>query len=275
MAEIIRMDFGRFLQHQDFALHSLIIPEVEKLADAQVTGLVATYKEKFAKFDETLKVGGKSPYSKQLADLDAVRDKIYKGMEGQVKAMLNHFDEEKAQIAYHVKVILDKYGSPVKLPYLQEDSVIKNIITDLRAYDNATEPEEEDRPVVQSLNATNDLLQIIGLLEWVDRLEEANNAFMTVYTERNVVDATVVTGATKAAREACDTAADDVFRRINALAELNGDADYIEVINNVNQLIEKEKAELAHHKSVVANRKKKKEEEAAAAAAAAAKEAEQ
>lgn len=261
MAEIIRMDFGRFLQNQDFALHGLIIPEVEKLTDEQVTGKVATYREKFTSFDESLKVGGKSPYSKQLAESDKVRDSIYNGMAAQVNVMLNHFDKQKADVAYLAKVILDKYGNPTKLPYLQEDAVLKNLIADLRVLDNKTPDEpEEDEPVVQSTGEARDLLLVIGIREWLDQLEAANNAFMAIYAERNAADATVVTGATKASREACDLAADAVFRRINALAELYGDADYIDVINNVNQLIEKEKAELAHHKAMVAARKKKNEE---------------
>ncbi len=243
MAQIQSVDFSRFLQNQDFALHELILVEVKKLSASQLTNVVTTYDGAFTKFDETLKVGGKSPYSRQLSDLDKVRDKYYTGFVAQVNAMLNHFDERKAHIAYLVKLILDKYGNPTRLPYLQEDAVIKNLIADLRVLDNATPTEpEEDEPVVQSDSEEHDLLVVIGVRDWLDRLEEANNTFMAVYSERNAVDATVVTGATRESRNATDAAAVNVFRRINALAELNGDADYIVVIDNINQLIDKEKA---------------------------------
>lgn len=88
MAEIKKVDFSKFLQNQDFTLHGLLIAEIEKLTDPKITDLRTAYKNKYAKFDEVLKVGGKSPHSQKLADLDKLQDNMYTGLAAQNRAML-------------------------------------------------------------------------------------------------------------------------------------------------------------------------------------------
>ena len=258
MAEIKKVDFSRFLQNQDFTLHGLLIAEIEKLTEPKITDLRTIYKNKYNTFDDVLKVGGKNPNSKKLSDLDLLQDKAYTGLAAQNKAMLNHFDPEKAEIAYQVDVILKKYGNPCRLAYLQEDAVIKNLIQDLEAFDNKP---GGDRPEIESLDGVTNRLEKIGLREWVDQLKMKNEEFMALYTQRNEENATIVTGATKEARDATDAACYDVVRRINALADINGEADYLTVINNINQLLDKELAALALHRTTTKKRNDKKKEE--------------
>ena len=261
MAEIKKVDFSRFLQNQDFALHALLIAEVKKLSDPKITDLRLIYTEQFTEFDDVLKTGGKSPFSQKLADLDKLQDNMYTGLAAQNRAMLNHFDPEKAEIASQVDIILRKYGNPCRLPYLQEDAVIKNLLQDLETFDN--KEEEDDRPVIESLEITNvtNRLAKIGLREWVDQLKLRNKDFMDLYARRNEADAAIVTGATKEARDKTDAAYYNVARRINSLAEVNGETDYITVINNINQLLDKELAALAAHRTTTAKRNAKKKEE--------------
>lgn len=258
MAEIRKIDLTRFLQNQDFTLHGLIIAEIAKLTDPKLTDLRTVYEEKYAKFDEVLKIGGKSPYSIKLSDADHEQDKAYTGMAAQNRAMLNHFDPEKAEIAYNVDIILKKYGNPCRLPYLQEDSVIKNLLQDLEDFDNK---KVEERPGELSLDGVVNRLEKIGLREWVDQLRDKNAEFMLLYSMRNAEDASIVTGATKTARDATDAAYYDVVRRINSLADINGDAAYITVIDNINQLLDKESAVAAAHRTTTAKRNAKKKGE--------------
>lgn len=261
MAEIKKVDFSKFLQNQDYTLHSLLIAEIDKLTDAQLNELHAAYKSKFQVFDETLKIGGKNPNSLKLSDLDKLQDNAYTGLMTITRAMLYHTDPEKVEIATQVDIILKKYGNPCRLPYLQENSVIKNLIHDLEAFDN--KEEEDDRPVIESLSLENvtNRLEKIGLREWVDQLKLKNEEFMALYAVRNEEEASIVTGATKEARNAADAAYYDVVRRINALAELNGEADYLTVINNINQLLDKELASLALHRTTTKKRNDKNKDE--------------
>lgn len=259
MAEIKKVDLSRFLQNQDFALHELLIAEIEKLTEPKLTDLKTVYKNKYTKFDEVLKVGGKSPHSQKLAELDKLQDNMYTGLAAQNRAMLSHFDPEKVEIAYEVDIILKKYGNPCRLPYLQEDAVIKNLLQDLEAFDN--KKQEDDRPVIESLEGVTNRLEKIGLREWVDQLKARNNDFMTLYAKRNEEDASIVTGATKEARNEADAAYYEVARRINSLADINGEANYLTAINNINQLFDKELAALAAHRTTTAKRNAKKKEQ--------------
>jgi hypothetical protein len=51
-----------------------------------------------------------------------------------------------------------------------------------------------------------------------------------------------------------------VFRFLNALAEVNGETDYLEIINNINRLIDRQKAILATRKTINAKRATQKPE---------------
>lgn len=66
------------------------------------------------------------------------------------------------------------------------------------------------------------------------RLKTEAARFLELFAERNAQNATIVTGATKAARLAADNAYRAAVKRLNALAEVNGDTDYIDVINAMN-----------------------------------------
>lgn len=92
------------------------------------------------------------------------------------------------------------------------------------------------------------------------RLKEANEKFISFFTNRNSQQATIVTGATKAARLETDAAYRAVVKRLNALAEVNGETDYLEIINNINRLIDRQKAILATRKTINAKRATQKPE---------------
>ncbi len=256
MTFIKNVDFSKFLINQDFALHSLILTEVQKLSHELLNPTVSIYNEKFTLLDAALKQGGKNALTQQLATLDGKRDKVYTGAAAHVRNMLNHFDEQKAAIAYEVSLIFDKYGNPTRLAYLQEGAVLVNLIADLRVYDNVPTEPEEDEPVVQSTNEVHNRLSLIGLSEWIDQLEAINNEFTAVYATRNEEQGGLVTGATGEARKEADNAYYAVARRINSLVDLYGEADFLIAVNNINQLIEKEEATLAAHRTKIANAKK-------------------
>ncbi len=64
--EIQKTDFSKFLQNQDFALHTLILAEVKKLTDEHLPAVVEPYEEALNQFDEALKNGGTSPIPNAL-----------------------------------------------------------------------------------------------------------------------------------------------------------------------------------------------------------------
>lgn len=260
MSEITALNLGLLQQDEDFGFHNIALAEFQKCKDSKITELVNNYKVKYDVFDGTMKVsGGENVLSYDVTRLDQIRDEAYIGLKRQNNVALNDFDPVIGEIARQVDIILRRNGDPTALPYLAENSAIINLVQDLEAFDN--HEEEEQRPGELSLPASSPLdgvslegvtnrLQKIGLDRWVARLKEANEKFITFFTDRNSQQATLVTGATKAARQETDTAYRAVVKRLNALAEINGDADYLEIINEMNRLIDRQRAILATRKTL-------------------------
>lgn len=267
MAEIKEFDLGKQRQEEAFGFHQLVCAETAKCTDAKVTDLQTAYVAAFAAFDKALKTGGASIISDQLLELDTQRDNAYSGLAAQIHTALRHFDPKKVATAREAELILRKYGNPNRLPYVQQNGVVHNIIQDLEAFDAGTgspdsgDGDNGDDDVLHSLNDDN-RLATIGAREWLDQLKSVNDQFLAAFATRNTAQGNVVTGETKATRHALDAAYRAVVKRINALAEVNGDAAYISVINAVNALVDRQKAVLAARKTTNANAQKKKEEAA-------------
>lgn len=264
MSAIKEFDLGKQRQEESFGFHQLACAETAKCTDAKVTALQIAYAEALAAFDKALKTGGASIISGQLLELDTQRDEAYSGLAAQIRTSLRHFDPEKVATAKEADLILRKYGNPNSLPYVQQNGAVHNIIQDLEAFDAGNNPsegggDEGGEDILRSVPAPN-RLATLGAREWLDRLKSINDQFLAAFATRNTAQGIVATGETKVARQAVDAAYRAVVKRINALAEVNGDADYISVINAVNVLVDRQKAVLAARKTTNANAKKKKEE---------------
>ena len=241
MSEIKGFDLSRLTQDENFGFHSFAIVEFEKCKDSKITEFVNNYKVKYNVFDGSMKVsGGENVLSYDVTRLDKVRDDAYRGLKRQNNVAMNDFDPVIAEIARQIDIILRRNGDPCSLPYLSD-------------------PTNSPLDGVSLEDVTN-RLQMAGLERWVMRLKEANEKFISFFTNRNSQQATIVTGATKAARQETDAAYRAVVKRLNALAEVNGETDYLEIINNINRLIDRQKAILATRKTINAKRATQKPE---------------
>ena len=269
MSEINTFNLSHLKQDENFGFHNFALAELTKCNDSKIKELVNDYKVKYNVFDETMKVGGgENVLSYDVTRLDQIRDDTYRGLKRQNDVGLNDFDPVIAEIARQVDIILRRNGDPCNLPYLAENSAVTNLIQDLEEFDNQQveeRPGELSNPASSPLdgvsldNVTN-RLQMAGLDRWVERLKEANEKFITFFTNRNNQQATIIAGATKAARLETDAAYRAAVKRLNALAEVNGDTDYLEIINNLNNLIDRQKAILAARKTLNAKKAAQKEE---------------
>ena len=252
MSEIKGFDLSRLTQDENFGFHSFAIVEFEKCKDSKITEFVNNYKVKYNVFDGSMKVsGGENVLSYDVTRLDKVRDDAYRGLKRQNNVAMNDFDPVIAEIARQIDIILRRNGDPCSLPYLAENSAVINLIQDLEEFDNHSEEEERPGELSDPTNSPLDgvsledvtnRLQMAGLERWVMRLKEANEKFISFFTNRNSQQATIVTGATKAARQETDAAYRAVVKRLNALAEVNGETDYLEIINNHPQNHQRQKS---------------------------------
>lgn len=258
MAEIKALNLSTLHQEEDFGFHKVVIVETAKCKDAKFTPVQQVYEAAFKTFDESLKQGGgENVLSKSIAKQDAVCDNLYRGLSAQVKSMVGYFDPAIAEVARQANLILKKYGNPTALPFLEEAGVLHNLLQELEVFDGST---ESDSPSEISDEITTKRLAAIHIDGWVSQLKIETARFLELFSNRNTQNAKIVTGATKAARIAIDVAYRDVVKRINSLAEVNGDTEYIGIINALNTLISRQQAILATR--VTNNEKKREEEEA-------------
>lgn len=247
MTQIKELDLGKQRQEESFGFHALASAETAKCSDEKIKPLQTAYTAALSAFDAALKTGGSHPLSETVVRLDGLRDNAYSGLAAQIRNSVHHFDPDKAATAREADLILRKYGSPCALPYLEENGVLHNLIQELKTFDNH---QSVDRPDVVLLSEpATDRLTTIGAAEWLERLEVVNTQFLEAFANRNTSQADVVTGASKAARTAVDDAYRAIAKRINALAEVNGDANYVAVINAINTLIDRQKSVLAARKT--------------------------
>ena len=267
MSEIKGFDLSRLTQDENFGFHSFAIVEFEKCKDSKITEFVNNYKVKYNVFDGSMKVsGGEKVLSYDVTRLDKVRDDAYRGLKRQNNVAMNDFDPVIAEIARQIDIILRRNGDPCSLPYLAENSAVINLIQDLEEFDNHSEEEERPGELSDPTNSPLDgvsledvtnRLQMAGLERWVMRLKEAADAatdasFVAIrgyeHSENN--------GPGAKGHQNVYNSSD----YLNALAEGNGETDYLEIINNINRLIDRQKAILATRKTINAKRATQKPE---------------
>lgn len=242
MAEIKTLNLSNNHQEEAFGFHKLAVAELGKCTDAKFTPVYQAYQGKYQAFDEALKQGGgKNVFSQPILDQDKECDKLYRGLSNQVTTMEGYyFDPALAEVARQARILLDKYGNPTALPYLEEAGVLHNLIQELEAFDGVSDSDSPSE--ISAGEITTNRLAAIHIDGWVSALKGATARFLELFAERNTQNSAVVTGATKAARLATDEAYRAAVKRLNALAEVNGDADYIDVINAMNTLIDRQTA---------------------------------
>ena len=210
-----------------------------------IEALFNAFKQTFAIEDDAYKLILKSAITRQLSQLDGVRDSDWTNLTGNVNLLLKHFNTAIADAAYRVKIEFDGFGKIAQKGYNAETADIVNIIQSLRgklAADVAT----------------------LGLAEWVDRLEQSNLDFMTAFSERGdeQTDKNAL-GRMRDARLATDGDYRAIVNRINAGIEYNGPQEYEAFVGRLNTHIKYYNDTIAQRRGRAAAEKKRKEEEAA------------
>ncbi len=218
-------------QEESYGFHSLAVNEFAKCNHPKFIEKLGVYKDCLAQFDGALKQGGKSESTAKITLLDEQRDAAYLGLVRQVRNTLHHFNARRAEAAQKIQNILNKYSDPRSLPYIQESGILENLLQDLNAADAKAN------------------VALVGANEWKDELQRANNEFMALFANRNEEQATVVTGLSKEARTETDNAYRNCVRRLNALIELDGDAEYASIVSNLNKLIDYQKQVISARKT--------------------------
>ena len=190
-------------------------------------------------FDDALKASATNPATATATATDDARDASWRGGNNYLTTMCAYPDAEIAAYAAEAKSLFDKYGDPTKLAQTEESGVLHNLLQDLEALDSSKRT-------------------ALNLDVWITDLKTKEEAFLAAAAQRTEADAARQVGIVKETRTAAETAYRSLVDTVNALAMINGDAEYATFIDHVNAMIERQKA---ISKARVTRAKKKEDEE--------------
>ena len=226
MKKITTINLTRLRTEEDFGFLKLVLAETENLPAEEtpsiLTAAVNSFETAFNAFDAALKASATNPATASATDADVERDQSWRGINAYVKAMCNHPTDDVASAATEAKSLFDKYGDPTSLAQTEESGVLHNLLQDLEAFDSAKRTS-------------------LALDVWIADLKTKEEAFLAAAARRMEADAARQVGIVKETRTAAEAAYRSLVDTVNALAMINGDADYATFIEHVNAVVERQR----------------------------------
>lgn len=204
--------------------------EADAVIAEQLKTQLAVLVKKQDAYDEVLKLSQKSEQTKEIEEQDKLRDDNYYAYKRMVKALLDVSEGDQLAAAEKLQQHIKDYKIDPDDDLRKESGMLANFTGDLT---------DKYADQVAALNLTS----------IVERMKTANEQVSALLRERDDANASRVAGATKTAREACETAYKNLVLRVNALSIVDGDHDYSTFIDGMNEQIEQ------YRKQVIAKRK--------------------
>ena len=196
---------------------------------AQLRPLFSLYEQAFLVEEEKFKLSQKSEFTDTLNELDTARDDAYMGLKGIVEGYAKVPDAGMKAASKALGQLITDYRIDVRVQRDQESGLLSNFIADLQG---------KCAPHVQTLR----------LEEVVQVMKTANDNYIAVRENRTEERMLKEKNALDNARKATDAAYRNFIAMVNALALVEGDADYADFIDYMNTLISEYKAEVLNQK---------------------------
>ncbi len=181
----------------------------------QIKTQVADLSTAVAQLDDALIYDRKSDFTKTLEELDVQRDNAITGLRYGFLMNSYHQDTTKKIAGQVLLDHMDTYGAGIaRLNYEAESTVLVNI-----AEDYETEPN-----LVEALTT-------IEMTDWATILKNTNEAFRTKYQERITIESAAEKLSFTAVKPQALEVYEKLFKRIEALTELDENNTYA-IVNN-------------------------------------------
>ena len=227
------------LERMSNGSHFLFITDAVGLATAdakvktKVTAELTALQTALKAEDDALALSKANLLSKEIKAIDAERDKHYKALRKAIKFFLSHPDAEQVKAAQRLERLLKDYNIDPKMQLDRETGLLLNLISDLETKSAADVTALALTPVVQAMKQANDKLREVTRARANDR-------------------AVQIVGQLKQAQHASAEAYRALVQKVNALAVVEGEADYADFISKMNEQVK-------HYKQEVLPKAKKKD----------------
>jgi hypothetical protein len=217
-----RIDLPHLRNEEHFQFHTEFKASVAKYG-AKVLNIEEAYTSHetlYGQEMDALQVIRKSATTEQLADADAERDDIFRGMSDALKSNHNHFNADKRTAAARVKVVFGQYGNVARKPYDEETASITKLIAEVKG------------------SLVNDIATL-GLSDWMAELDSRNKAFDTLMKSRYSEEAIKTDLQMKSVRVEIDAVYRSIIERLDALMLINGAATYEPFVRELNARVDR------------------------------------
>ena len=228
---LVRMNSGAHFEYVSMMLASV---QSQAAVKQKVADLVAALASAIEAEDAALKVSTKSFITDDIAQADQDRDTFYAGYKKAVEGFLHMPIADMAQAAKVLNQHIKDYRINTQAQIDKETGLLANFIADL-----------EGKYAGQ--------VATLGLSVFVTHMKEANERVRTLIRQRVNERMGITIGALRTARTATDAAYHNLVQMVNALALVNGDADYAAFIDYVNAEITRYKREVLNQKASAAD----------------------
>jgi hypothetical protein len=230
MMNIIKADFPHYNNGDHLECHKVLYPVCVKYSEIiNAPELISAYNTKVIQEENIYSWMRNSEFTAKKAEADHARDIALSGLSSLVKANLKHFNIAIRDNAIHVDHLLKSYGNIIALDYDGETATIESLIARLNS--------PTYLPAVQNLN----------LGPWITELTNQNNLFKSYVNVVNQEHLTKPSIKTVTARRETDAAYKNIVTRITAFIALNGETNYVALVNEINVILEHYKILVHEH----------------------------
>ena len=217
------------------------LAERHNLTQMGIDELFVVFLNLYAQADEALEIIRKSVNTRPIGDADNNRDRTLRGLSDILKAAHNHFDADKREAARKVQIIFDHFGNMAILPNNQQTASVYNFLQEVRGI-------------------CGDDIVLLGMTEWLDKLEAENIAFDELMDKRFAEMAGKTSLQIATVRKETDRCYLDMLNRIDAmiLIMINSEQIYGKFVRELNEIVTLYKNRLAQREGI--NRVKREKE---------------
>ncbi len=220
MEKLIKSSYLQQAHLMDFAEVMSIVSsflEKEDLTTLKLTEITNEFNQQLNKLEEGLVQSRKTGLTDNIVEADQQRDNLFIGFYSLIKGMTYFPNDSIAEMAEEVIIVIEKYDRHInRLAQREETAVLSNLIDDLKS--------EAYQQHINDLNLT----------PWVTAMEEANNRFQELYTQRTEEKAKFVVSLAKTERDQMQKIFTKLCEIINAYAIIEGEENYKSLADKIN-----------------------------------------
>jgi hypothetical protein len=225
----IRFEKIRNNLHFEFFSSILLLLQTSGAGISFLASLINKLVAALAEEDAALDIMQRYEHTASIEENDKLRDNVFFSMREIIRATRKHFTPEKSAAAQRLDLIFEAYKTAPHMALPAASAALHNLL--------------------QQLALASDDVELLGLTEYVEKMNEANEQVRTLMAKRETEVAFRAEHRVKEARKVVDVIYTEIVSKLEASAVLEGEAVYDELFREINARVEEYQTILNREKS--------------------------